>query len=185
VKDQTNLARAFVHALRHMPTARARLRLVIVGEGGLRGEIERILDEGHARDLAWLPGERADVPDVMRGLDCFVLPSLAEGISNTILEAMASGLPVIATRVGGNTELMEPGMTGRLVPAADSPALAREVLGYFSEPALARRHGRAGRNFVERRFSLDRMVDQYQELYARALAGERAGVAPHTVAGKG
>jgi glycosyltransferase involved in cell wall biosynthesis len=120
----------------------------------------------------------------MRGMDCFVLPSLAEGISNTILEAMASGLPVVATRVGGNAELMEPDMTGRLIPAADPAALAREVLGYFAEPALARRHGRAGRNLVERRFSLDRMVEQYHSLYLRALAGERRGVPARTVAGK-
>jgi glycosyltransferase involved in cell wall biosynthesis len=121
----------------------------------------------------------------MRGLDRFVLPSLAEGISNTILEAMASGLPVIATRVGGNAELMEPGLTGSLVPAADADALAREVLAYFADPVLARRHGRAGRNLVERRFSLDRMVEQYHDLYSRALAGERAGVRSHAAAGKG
>jgi len=168
-----------------MPAARERLRLIIVGEGGLRAEVERILEEGHARELAWLPGERADVPNVMRGLDCFVLPSLAEGISNTILEAMASGLPVIATRVGGNAELMEPDMTGRLVPAADSAALSREMLRYVAEPALARRHGRAGRNLAERRFSLDRMVDQYHDLYARALSGERMSAAPRAVVGKG
>ena len=185
VKDQTNLARAFVHALRQAPAARERLRLVVAGEGSLRGEVERILDQGDARPLAWLPGERADVPAVMRGLDCFVLPSLAEGISNTILEAMASGLPVVATRVGGNAELMEPGMTGKLVPAADSGALAREMLAYFADPALARRHGRAGRNLVERRFSLDRMVEQYHALYSRALAGDRARVESHAAAGKG
>jgi sugar transferase (PEP-CTERM/EpsH1 system associated) len=185
VKDQTNLARAFVHALRHMPGARERLRLVVVGEGSLRAGVERILEEGKVRDLAWLPGERADVPDVMRGLDCFVLPSLAEGISNTILEAMASGLPVIATRVGGNAELMEPDLTGRLVPAEDTPALAREMLAYYAEPAAARRHGRAARNLVERRFSLDRMVEQYHELYARAVAGERPSLATRAAEGKG
>jgi len=185
VKDQTNLARAFVHSLREAPAARERLRLVIAGDGGLRGEIERILDDGNARDLAWLAGERADVPDLMRGLDCFVLPSLAEGISNTILEAMASGLPVIATSVGGNAELMEPGTTGALVPAADSEALARTMLGYFAEPELARRHGRAGRNLAERRFSLDRMIEQYHALYSRALAGDRTRVESHAAAGKG
>lgn len=185
VKDQTNLARAFVTALRKAPAARERLRLVIVGDGGLRGEVERILDEGDARHLAWLPGERADVPELMRGLDCFVLPSLAEGTSNTILEAMAAGLPVIATRVGGNAELMEPGMTGKLVPAAASEALAREMLVYFADPVLARRHGRAGRSLVERRFSLDRMIEQYHMLYSRALVGDRARVASHAAAGKG
>jgi sugar transferase (PEP-CTERM/EpsH1 system associated) len=185
VKDQANLARASVDAVHRSAAARERLRLVIVGDGARRMDVEHILEAGGVRDLAWLPGERTDIPDLMRALDCFVLPSLAEGISNTILEAMASGLPVIATRVGGNAELMEPDMTGRLVPAADSQALARAVLAYFAEPALARRHGRAGRNLVERRFSLDRMVMQYHELYSRVLAGQRAGAPPRAAVGKG
>ena len=90
VKAQPVLARAFVRALELQPQLRARLRLVMVGDGPLRAEAQAVLDHAGVAALAWLPGERADVPDVMRGLDCFVLPSLAEGISNTILEAMAS-----------------------------------------------------------------------------------------------
>lgn len=169
VKDQSNLARAFVAALRRHPQARARLRLVIVGEGRLRGEVEQILDDAEATELAWLPGERHDVADVMRALDCFVLPSLSEGISNTLLEAMASSLPVIATRVGGNAELMEEGLTGKLVPRADHEALATEMLRYFDNPQLARRHGRAGRDLVEKRFSIEAMVRRYDELYTQLL----------------
>jgi sugar transferase (PEP-CTERM/EpsH1 system associated) len=96
VKDQTLLARAFVRALEREPALRQRLRLVMVGEG-LCARKRKGSDVAGVADLAWLPGERHDVPDILRGLDCFVLPSLAEGISNTILEAMASGLPVIAT----------------------------------------------------------------------------------------
>jgi len=171
VKDQTNLARAFVAALRRHPGARERLRLVIVGDGPLRAEVLRILTEADAMPFAWLAGERHDVADVMRGLDCFVLPSLAEGISNTLLEAMASSLPVIATRVGGNAELMEEGLTGRLVPRADPEALATEILRYFDDPQLARRHGSAGRSLVEKRFSLDLMVRRYDELYTSVLRG--------------
>jgi len=174
VKDQTSLARAFVRAIERDPSARARLRLVMVGDGALRSEIERILDKAGVRELAWLPGERSDVPEITRSLDCFVLPSLAEGISNTILEAMASGLTVIATRVGGNAELVEDGMTGRLVPPADSEALATRILDYFHHPDVGRRHGKAGRNRAERRFSLDRMVADYDRLYRRLL--ERRGV---------
>jgi len=170
VKDQTNLARAFVRALELHPAAARRLRLVMVGDGPLRPEVEAILSAAGRRELAWLPGERDDVPEALRGLDCFVLPSLAEGISNTILEAMASGLPVVATRVGGNAELMEDGLTGRLVPPANGEALAQAILGYFHEPATARRHGGAGRSHVERRFSLDRMVADYTRLYATLLA---------------
>lgn len=173
VKDPANLARAFVRALTIEPGAARRLRLVMIGDGPLRAEVERVLEAGRARHLAWLPGERADVPECLRALDCFALPSLAEGISNTILEAMASGLPAIATRVGGNAELMEEGLTGRLVPSADSEALAQAILGYFHDPAAARRHGRAGRHLVERRFSLDRMVGEYTRLYASLLAERR------------
>jgi sugar transferase (PEP-CTERM/EpsH1 system associated) len=171
VKDQTNLARAFVSALRRHSGARERLRLVIVGEGPLRDEVQRVLAGADATHLAWFAGERHDVADVMRGLDLFVLPSLAEGISNTLLEAMASGLPVIATRVGGNAELMEEGLTGRLVPRADPEAMATEILHYFDDPLLARRHGSAGRSLVEKRFSLDLMVRRYDELYSSVLGG--------------
>ena len=169
VKDQANLARAFVSALRRHPGARNRLRLAIVGDGPMRDEVLRILADADAAPCAWLAGERHDVADVLRGLDCFVLPSLAEGISNTLLEAMASGLPVVATRVGGNAELMEEGLTGRLVPRADAEALATEILRYFDDPLLARRHGRAGRSLVEKRFSLDLMVRRYDELYTSVL----------------
>jgi sugar transferase (PEP-CTERM/EpsH1 system associated) len=174
VKDQTNLARAFVAALRRHPQARQRLRLAIVGDGPLRDEVARVLAEADAAPLAWLAGERHDIPALMRGLDLFVLPSLAEGISNTLLEAMASGLPVVATRVGGNAELMEEGLTGRLVPRADPEAMATEILRYFDDPALARRHGGAGRSLVEQRFSLELMVRRYDELYTAVL---RPGVA--------
>ena len=171
VKDQANLARAFVSALRRHPGARERMRLVVVGDGPLRDDVQRILAAADATPYAWLAGERHDVADVMRGLDCFVLPSLAEGISNTLLEAMASGLPVVATRVGGNAELMEEGLTGRLVPRADPEALATEILRYFDDPLLARRHGSAGRSLVEKRFSLELMVRRYDELYAGVLRG--------------
>jgi sugar transferase (PEP-CTERM/EpsH1 system associated) len=178
VKDQTNLARAFVSALRRHPQARERLRLVIVGDGTLRGDVQRILDDADASALAWLPGARHDVAAVMRALDCFVLPSLSEGISNTLLEAMASGLPVVATRVGGNAELMEEGLTGCLVPRADPEALATEILRYFDHPQLARRHGRAGRDLAEKRFSIEQMVRRYDELYAQVLRRQGPAAAP-------
>jgi len=174
VKDQSLLARAFVRTLRMHSDARRRMRLVLVGEGVLRPQVEQVLREAGVLDLAWFAGERADVPDAMRGLDCFVLPSLAEGISNTILEAMASGLPVVATRVGGNPELMEDGMTGRLVAPADETVLAERLSSYFADPAMARRHGRAGRQVVERDFSLDRMVERYDHLYSEVLKRDRA-----------
>ncbi|HEY7945139.1 MAG TPA: TIGR03088 family PEP-CTERM/XrtA system glycosyltransferase [Casimicrobiaceae bacterium] len=180
VKDQANLARAFVGALRTHPDARSRMRLVLVGEGKLRSEVEAILDAAGVRELAWFAGERADVVPLLQGLDCFVLPSLAEGVSNTILEAMACGLPVVATRVGANAELVEEDVTGRTVPAADSAALAREMGAYFAAPALARQHGQAARRRAERKFSLERMVEDYDRVYAGLLrrpAGGGSGAA--------
>jgi sugar transferase (PEP-CTERM/EpsH1 system associated) len=176
VKGLAHLARAFVRARALSPEAARRLRLVLVGEGAARREVESILAAADARAFAWLPGERADIPEVMRGLDCFVLPSLAEGISNTILEAMASGLPVVATRVGGNPELVDDGLSARLVPPADTEALARAVLDYFDDRRSVARHGAAGRQLAERRFGLERMVADYAGLYQRMLA--RVRVAP-------
>ena len=169
VKDPLNLAHAFVHAVTIDRAAANRLRLIIVGDGAMRGEVVAVLERAGIADRAWFAGERADVPEIMRGLDCFVLPSLAEGVSNTILEAMATGLPVIATRVGGNSELIESGMTGTLVPPANSNALAQALLDYFGDRTMARRHAKAARRVAETRYSLDRMVGDYANLYERAL----------------
>ena len=170
VKAQTVLTRAFVRALQIEPALRDRLRLVMVGEGPLRAEAQSILAAADVGNLAWLPGERSDVPDVMRGLDCFVLPSLAEGISNTILECMASGLPVLATGVGGNAELVVAGTTGDIVPAGDVEALATGLVRMAADPARSAAMGWAGRARVEQNFSLPAMVGAYQDLYDRLLA---------------
>lgn len=175
VKDPLNLARAFVRASRLSPAAAKHMRLVLVGDGPLREEARVLLEVAGVLDHVWFAGERADVPDIMRGLDCFVLPSLAEGVSNTILEAMASRLPIVATRVGGNVELIESGMTGSLVPPANSDALAEAMLRYFRDRSAARRHAKAARRNAENRFSLARMVADYAGLYERELAA--AGIA--------
>ncbi len=167
VKHQPLLARAFVRMLALDPALRTRARLLLVGDGPLRAQAQAVLDEAGVADLAWLPGERADVPAVMRGLHAFVLPSLAEGISNTILEAMASGLPVVATAVGGNPELVADGRSGLLVPPDDVDAMAQALLRLARDPQAARAMGAAGRADVERRFSLDAMVAAYQRLYVR------------------
>lgn len=173
VKDQPTLARAFTLALQRRPELRARMRLVMVGEGALRRQCADILEAAGVADLAWLPGERADVADVMRGLDCFALPSLAEGISNTILEAMASGLPVVATDVGGNADLVRHGQTGEIIPSGRPEALADSLVRLATEPGLAKSMGRAGRAQALARFSMAAMVGTYQGVYDR-----HAGVAP-------
>ena len=169
VKDQLLLAEAFVQALRDEPGLRSRLRLVMIGDGPLRRAAQELLQAQGVADLAWLPGERNDVADIMRGLDCFVLPSRAEGVSNTILEAMASGLPVIATEVGGNAELVDAGRSGALVPARDAHAMAGRLRELASAPEQAAEWGREGRRLVEQRFSLEAMVDRYRQLYDSRL----------------
>ena len=170
VKHQTLLARAFVLALQQAPALRTQARLVLVGDGPLRAECSAILQAGGAHAHAWLPGERADVADVMRGLSCFVLPSLAEGISNTILEAMATGLPVIASAVGGNGELVRDGQTGLLFPSDDVQALANAIVRLHQDRPAARVMGQAGRAAVDARYSLQAMVAAYQQVYDSQLA---------------
>lgn len=169
VKDQLTLARAFARACSLDPQAAAQMRLVIVGDGPEREPVLRALRVTGCADRAWLPGERTDVAAILRGLDCFVLPSFSEGISNTILEAMASGLPVIATRVGGNPELIEHGTTGRLVQARDVDGIASELLGLWRDRGAAAALGTAARRWVEGSFSLERMTTEYARLYESLL----------------
>ena len=172
VKDQTTLALAFAELLKIARPKRPP-RLVMIGEGGLRARAATLLGEAGAADLAWLPGARDDIPRILRGLDVFVLPSIAEGISNTILEAMASGLPVVATAVGGNPELVVDRRTGRLVPPSAPRPMAEALNEYLIDPGLIRVQGDAGRARIERRFSLEAMVEGYLAVYDRVLAAKR------------
>src|SRR5262245_20830634 len=153
VKDSLTLVRAFLHLVSANANLRDRVRLAVIGDGALRLEAQELVSAADAKSLVWFPGERNDIPEIMRRLDLFVLPSLREGISNTILEAMATGLPVIATRVGGNPELVEDGETGTLVPPADPIAMADVISGYLNNPAKMAQHGRAGRKRAEVEFS--------------------------------
>jgi glycosyltransferase involved in cell wall biosynthesis len=143
--------------------------LVLVGEGALRARCQALLEQAGVADRAWLPGERSDVPALMRGLHLYVLPSRAEGISNTILEAMASGLPVVATQVGGSAELVEHGHTGYLVPPGHPPALTEAILQLIESPDVTRGLGLAGRERTLRLFSLNGMVQAYDSLYRGLL----------------
>ena len=169
VKDQLTLVKAFIRLLDLAPHFRSKVRLLIVGDGPLRAESLALLESSGCADLAWLPGAMENVPELMRMMDIFVLPSLAEGISNTILEAMASALPVIATNVGGNPELVNDA-TGMLVPAADPETMAQSMLRYLLDPDLATRHSHAAQREIEARFSMEAMVGAYMQVYDTQLA---------------
>ena len=169
VKDQLTLVRAFAALLERFPQAREHARLLIVGDGPLLPQLRQEVAQAGLTDLVWLPGSRDDIPALMRVMDVFVLPSLSEGISNTILEAMACSLPVIASRVGGNPELIDAGQTGALVPVANVTQLADVMAGYWQQPTMASRQGQIARKTIESRFSMQRMVDQYVAVYRKVL----------------
>ena len=165
VKDQITLAKAFIELVRAHPHGWDLFALVMVGDGPLREDSIELFKTAGILDLTWLPGSRDDTPELLRAFDIFALPSLAEGISNTILEAMATGLPVVATDVGGNAELVVNGETGSLVPRANPDVLAAAIRAYAEDIVLRVAHGKAGRQRVGDRFSLDGMVEQYERIY--------------------
>lgn len=170
VKDQITLIDAvkILAERRDLPPC----KVVIVGDGPLRGRLQTHITELGLQEIAILAGAQEEVPEVLRALDIFVLPSLREGISNTILEAMATGLPVIATAVGGNPELVEAGITGSLIPPAEPSVLAETMARYVADVKLRHQHGGAGRIRVEQKFSLDAMTKSYEQVYD-ALLGSR------------
>jgi len=158
IKDHPTLLRAFAEIANKHPDA----HLAVVGDGTARPSLERPgLQRVH------FLGGRADIPDLLRGLDLFVLTSLNEGISNTILEAMSSGLPVVASRVGGNPELVRDGIDGTLFPAGDAAALAACLDNYLVNGEMRREHGRHARSGVVERFSVAQMVSQYEAVWRR------------------
>ncbi|MXS81249.1 TIGR03088 family PEP-CTERM/XrtA system glycosyltransferase [Nitrosomonas sp. GH22] len=174
VKDFPSLVKAFLLLREKIPVTGRPLRLVIIGDGIAKPQCEAILRSAGVEQLAWLPGERSDIPQLMQAMDLFVLPSLAEGVSNTILEAMASGLPVVATRVGGNAELVLEGETGCLVSSGDPAALAQVIDKYYQDDAMAHRHGRRAREIIEQQFSMHAMTNGYLAVYDQVLGHNAA-----------
>jgi sugar transferase (PEP-CTERM/EpsH1 system associated) len=167
VKDHATLLRAFAALITDQPALRKRLRLAIIGDGPLMGDLRALSSSLGIDPLTWFSGALQNVPDALRALDVFVLPSLNEGISNTILEAMASALPVIATGVGGNPELVEDGVCGRLFAPGDANTLASLLGQYVVDSTLRERHGQAARRIALKRFSLNAMTANYQAVYDR------------------
>jgi sugar transferase (PEP-CTERM/EpsH1 system associated) len=178
VKDPLNLVAAVAGMLDGNADLRDRLRLVIVGDGSLRAVIEAEAKRRSLERQLVLTGNRDDVPTILAALDLFASPSLAEGFSNTILEAMASGLPVVATNVGENARLVADGKIGRIVPPADPVALGAAIASYCRSPERLRSEGIEARQRIEREFAIDRMVAGYEAVYDRYV-----GNAPEAAVG--
>jgi sugar transferase (PEP-CTERM/EpsH1 system associated) len=170
VKNPLGLVRAFIALAAQHPDRR--LRLAMIGGGPLHGEAVRLIAEAGLSERVWLPGDRDDVPELMRALDVFVLPSLNEGTSNTLLEAMSTGLPVVATPVGGNVNIVADGVTG-LLSRSPAPEDLAQSIGQLVADADARRDlGRRARDWVYEHRSLAGMVDEYLAMYESLVTGE-------------
>lgn len=173
VKDPLNLIHAFVRLLSNHAGVRDRVHLLIVGDGPLRQPAENLIQDAGIAESVTMAGKRTDIPHLMRSMDIFVLPSMAEGTSNTILEAMATALPVVATDVGGNPELVTDKVTGTLVPARDPESLAAAILRYVDDAQLRRVHGQNGRRRILSEFSLASMTESYLAAYDGLLSRRR------------
>ncbi|MBU6435580.1 MAG: glycosyltransferase, partial [Nitrospirae bacterium] len=151
---------------------------VFVGEGELHDALQRLaIDLGVERACRFV-GVREDIADILAAADLFVLPSLSEGFPFVLLEALAMGCPVVASRVNGVPELIEDHKTGLLVPPRDPQALARAILDMLSDPAAASKLGADGRALVQERFTVDRMVANTTAIFDEAMqdADERSPV---------
>jgi L-malate glycosyltransferase len=165
VKGHADLLAA---AARVLPRRRA--RFVLIGDGPLRPELEALAQQLGIKEQVVFAGVRGDVARLLPGLDIVAIASHSEGLSNTLLEAMAMARPVVATDVGGNPDVLRDGENGRLVPARDPEALAASLLALIEAPEAARRLGEAARRFVAAEFPLSRMVARHEELYRSLLS---------------
>lgn len=165
IKGHRYLVEAVARLIQEFP----QLQLVIVGSGGLGPSLERLAAELGIPRVLHLVGHRADVEVCLSAMDLFVLPSLNEGMGRALVEAMAAGLPVIATKVGGVPALIDHDRTGLLVPPADSAALADALRLLLRRPEEAERLGRAAQAAITERFSADSMVQALERLYQETL----------------
>ena len=165
-KGMADLLEAFAR----LPCDLQQVKLWIVGDGPLERKLQRKAAELELEDRVRFLGARSDVPALMTRFDLFVLSSLWEGLPNVVLEAMAARRAVVATKVDGTPEAVTHGWTGVLVPPSNPVVLAQAIERLLRDPALRRKYGEAGRQKLEQRFGLDRMVAETQDMYREALA---------------
>jgi len=175
--------RTLIEAIAAVHAQRRDVRFALVGDGPERAWLEQRIAALGLGEAVTLLGTRYDVPAILARADVACLPSLAEGLPNAVMEAMAAGLPVVATPVGGTPELVIPGETGLLAPPAEPGAFADALLEVLADRDAARRMGARGRRLIARDYSLDALAAGHGELYravlerrvhSRALVGEQA-----------
>ena len=171
IKDPLNLVDAFLIARARLQRSGPDLCLAMIGDGPLHQHALNRLEQAGAQDAAWLPGSRDDVPELLQSLDLFALGSRREGISNTLLEAMSTGLPVIATSTGGNLELLGTNDVGMLVPPENSAVLAESICRLAEDEKLRLELGNAARQQALSRYALNTMIEQYRRVYEDVTVG--------------
>ena len=164
IKNPMLLVEAFVALVQSGAADTDRLRLAMVGDGPLQQGIAERRRAGGLEDRLWLPGVRSDVAQILRALDCFVLPSFSEATSCTLQEAMATGLPIVVTNVGGNGDLLEQGRCGSLVPSGNVQAMASEILRHFQTDGV-HPQAAAALTAAKMHHGLDVTVQRYQDLF--------------------
>jgi L-malate glycosyltransferase len=158
-------------AFRSVSARHGDARLALIGDGPQREALERQARESGLAGRVVLAGRRADIETWLSRADIYVSSSDTEGMSNAVLEAMSSGLPVVATRVSGSEDLVVDGATGQLVDAGDPAALAAALSGLLEDAEMRRRLGAAARRRIEEMFSLRAVAERYRATYERLLAG--------------
>lgn len=146
--------------------------LLVIGDGPSRGDIERAVAGAGLGDSVRMLGRREDVPEILRSVDGVVSASIDEALPTALIEAGASGLPVVAADAGGTREIVIDGLTGRLVPLRDVPALTNAIVQTIGDPAKAEAYGSAGRTLAEEKYSMTRWVERLELLY-REVIGDR------------
>jgi glycosyltransferase involved in cell wall biosynthesis len=162
-KGQRYLVDAAHLVVQNVPDA----RFIILGDGELREHLEKQVHEHHLEKHVLLPGFRTDVLGCIKGFDLFVMSSVTEGLGTSLLDAMACGRPIVATRAGGIPEIVEDGVNGALVPPRDAASLAAAIVRALNDEGWRRRTGEAGLARVRERFTVDRMVEQTAAVYRR------------------
>lgn len=157
-------------------------RFLIVGDGGYRKRLENQVKQLNLDENVIFTGNRKDIPEILAGIDLFVLSSVSEGFGRAVAEAMACAKTVVATKAGGLSEVVEDGITGRLVSPKNSTALAEAIIELLKDKKKAENMGIAGRKRVEKLFSIERNVKSIEELYEKILTRENItdGYQTHT-----